>query len=112
MSKIKSVQAVPKEVETATRCDWCGKTAASDDYNDPAGWFQFDSHHTDWGNDSVDSYAYHDAYSFDCLLRIANKQTGQLADYPSAVIADLPLAFWDQLHVKIETLKPQDGRRE
>jgi hypothetical protein len=75
MTQAKSTQMVPRQIVTATTCDGCGKT----DGPSPDGWNHFSSHHSDWGNDSVDSYDYWDACSFACYLQIVSKA---FADYP------------------------------
>lgn len=43
-------------------CDICGKEV------DPNNWFRINTHHFDWGNDSVDSIEFHDACSDKCVM--------------------------------------------
>lgn len=60
-------EMTPTQVVYRTTCDGCGKTR---DNADLPGWHHFSSHHHEWGNDSIDSYEYHDACSFACYLVI------------------------------------------
>jgi hypothetical protein len=63
-------EMTPKEVTYETQCDHCGKREKG---YDPNGWHHFSSHHGDWGSDSVDSWEYFDACSFDCYLALVRK---------------------------------------
>jgi hypothetical protein len=63
--KLTRTEMKPQEVTYATRCDVCGKTG---DGYEPDGWHNFSSHHSDWGNDSVESWEKWDVCSWACYL--------------------------------------------
>lgn len=47
---------------------------------DEPGWHHFSSSHGEWGNDSVESFEYHDACSWACYLTIVRRL---LDDWPN-----------------------------
>jgi len=57
-------------VETKVYCDVCGKEITRD--NKDAG-YDVQTHHSDWGNDSVDSFEYFDLCSIECLTKHMNE---------------------------------------
>lgn len=77
MSQRKRIENVQKEVVYQTVCDACGKVGEG---SEPKGWHRFDSHHGDWGNDSIESWDYHDVCSFSCYLEIVRKVVEDYGD--------------------------------
>jgi len=69
--EITEVRQESREVQTGTKCDYCGKEVKG---VYPKTWHHFDSHHSDWGNDSRESYEYFDVCSPRCFIEIARKQ--------------------------------------
>lgn len=78
MSQRSACEMVPKTIIVETTCDGCGKRAAKQPYD----WLHFHSSHGDWGNDSSESFEYHDACSARCFVDIARRVA---ADYRSPV---------------------------
>jgi hypothetical protein len=53
-----------QEVTIGYKCDCCGKEINATQL--PNEWHNFNSHHDEWGNDSIDSYEYYDVCSPKC----------------------------------------------
>lgn len=69
-------QQVTQEVTYEVACDACGKTVAVEPQRgtvEPAGWAHFSSGHSEWGNDSIDTYDEHDACSFPCYVTVVRR---------------------------------------
>ena len=62
----------PRNVVVRTTCDGCGQTADGA----PEDWLHFSSSHNDWGNDSIESFEYHDACSARCFLAVIGRIVG------------------------------------
>lgn len=60
-------KTIQQEVAVGIECDVCGKRTS--DINDPD-FYNFSSHHSDWGSDSEDSYENHDVCSAHCYIDI------------------------------------------
>ena len=63
-----------ESVIVGRKCDVCGNdikpiTYPMRQYN----YFVIHTHHSDWGNDSVDSHEYFDACSPDCVMKFSEK---------------------------------------
>jgi hypothetical protein len=56
-------------------------------------WHHFQSGHSDWGNDSVESWESCDACSPACYLQLVAQEVERLEQYPSATIDDMPIKF-------------------
>lgn len=71
MKKVEKREVVTeKEVCIATFCDKCNKQIIRPKSYSEAKNFHFyhvTTHHSDWGNDSIESYQYFDFCSMDCL---------------------------------------------
>ena len=81
-------------VVISIKCDTCGKE--SGDNFLPSSWHEFDSQHSNWGDDSGESYEHHDICSPKCYIGKIEKLANELQDYPSAVIDGFKLPFiWD-----------------
>lgn len=63
-------ERVMKPVVYQTVCDGCGKTVEGEP---PEGWTDFSSHHSDWGNDSVDTHQDYDVCSWACYLTVVRR---------------------------------------
>ena len=53
-----------KMVTTGVKCDVCGKV--HEGKYAPNEWHEFSHHHNHWGNDSIESYVYHEVCSPEC----------------------------------------------
>ena len=94
MSSIKEEQTVTQEVVVAWKCDVCGvQTAYKWQYEQE--WLHFCEIHRGWGNDSMDSYAYHEVCSVDCFAKCLQDRLPDLLEYADsdAEIADMPVKF-------------------
>lgn len=69
-------------VPVSGRCDICGKELLPVDKDkllphlrdrDIYDYYRITTHHHDWGNDSIDSYAYTDCCCLDCALKFIQK---------------------------------------
>lgn len=62
----------PRRVLTSIRCDVCNKEDSELmkgwEFDVPDGWHSFASSHSDWGNDSIESFDEHDVCSGSCYL--------------------------------------------
>lgn len=75
---IKERQVIEEDViiEQICTCDICGKIIYKkkdkkiSDMNSNVGYWKVTTHHEDWGRDSIDSYAYYDVCSKECLASI------------------------------------------
>ena len=56
-----------REVTLSVKCDVCGKMHQGSDLPDE--WHSFSHHHNHWGNDSYESYEYHDVCSPECYWK-------------------------------------------
>ena len=65
VQKVKKVTEV-KKVTVAHKCDVCGKVHEGKCI--PDDWHQFNHHHNEWGNDSIESYEYHEVCSAECYV--------------------------------------------
>lgn len=61
------IEQVAKPVIYQTVCDHCGKAEGGED---PEGWHHFSTGHSDWGNDSIESFEQWDACSGSCYLAL------------------------------------------
>lgn len=69
MRKTRSEQ-VPRKVVYETVCDYCKKAAPGED---PDGWHHFSTGHSDWGNDSPESWEHWDVCSGACYMEILDR---------------------------------------
>ena len=84
-------ETVTKRVTYRTECDACHKQEEGDA---PASWIHFSSSHSEWGNDSIESWDEHDACSFACYLTIVRKLVEDMwSDHPSLVVDGKSVAF-------------------
>ena len=51
-------------------CDTCGRTIVINDRSNH--YYEVATHHSRWGNESIDSYRYLDFCSYECLLENMN----------------------------------------
>lgn len=47
-------------------CDCCGKESRNEMEHNT--WFHVNAHHSEWGNDSIDSYEWYDICSSQCYI--------------------------------------------
>lgn len=98
MTSITEKVPVVQDKTTGIQCDACGKA-----YPANADLFYFNSHHQDWGNDSIDSYEYHHACSVDCYTMLLGKCIDALSDNQrTAEIADMPYGFVKMLYERLK----------
>lgn len=55
------------------KCDFCGKDILVDPRIQCHNYFRITTHHSDWGNDSIESYQDYDACSADCAIQCAER---------------------------------------
>lgn len=60
-------KVVRYEKPTERLCDICGKPV------NPHNWFRITTSHSDWGNDSIESYETGDACSPECVLKFTRE---------------------------------------
>lgn len=109
MTQHKKHQAVTREVITRITCDHCGKSSPPDERSGwtPHGWHHFDTHHGEWGADSIESYDYYDACSGRCFLQLLAKLHGDATESyrgeppRSYELADMSYSFVTSLLVEI-----------
>ena len=63
----KKEQVIIEETPVKVICDICGKEV------NPNNWFRIDTHHFDWGNDSVDSCMFNEVCSDKCAMLFAKE---------------------------------------
>lgn len=82
---------VLKKVVLSVHCDAPGCRNHEND-PDPPGWAHFSSHHSDWGNDSIESWDEHDVCSPACyfalLARIVDDYTPKGTGFTATLEAD------------------------
>ena len=89
-----------KNVIIAHKCDVCGKTN-SGEYT-PNDWHTFSHNHNEWGNDSCESYEYHEVCSPECYWIKFEYCVKDLKDRKSAKIDEYDIAFAIKL-LKLKT---------
>lgn len=90
MKEIKEVTEV-KMVTIGRKCDVCGTIHEGRDLPDE--WHSFNHHHNEWGNDSVDSYEYHEVCSPKCYWEKFKYCVKDLTGYTNAKIDDFEIQF-------------------
>ncbi|APA01612.1 hypothetical protein WV34_03180 [Bacillus amyloliquefaciens] len=65
----KEVTKTQKVLKKVT-CDTCGRTIVINDRSNH--YYEVATHHSRWGNESIDSYRYLDFCSYECLLENMN----------------------------------------
>jgi hypothetical protein len=111
MSSVKELKTVKEEVTVAWRCDACGvQTSNKEQYEQE--WHHFSESHQSWGNDSGDSWKWHDVCSVDCFTRQLQKSIPDLMEYADsdAEIAEMPVRFAQKLLDRLLSLKSKEGK--
>lgn len=72
------------DVIKSVTCDGCGKT----EKELPESWYEFSGHHSDWGNDSIDSYEYYHSCSAECYLKALVKAVEEFKRYENTAKID------------------------
>ncbi len=80
-----------KTVVVGRKCDVCGKT--HEGRYTPDEWHEFDHHHNEWGNDSVDSYEYHEVCSAECYAVKFKQCVKELEGYTNAEVDGFEIQF-------------------
>lgn len=96
---LKEIRAVNQEVIVGCRCDQCGKESATYD-----NWVVSSHGHSEWGNDSIDSYETFDLCSPQCYLYQLAASVEHMSGYSSAQVDDLPIDFIRGLLAYIDNL--------
>lgn len=100
MSDIKEYQTVNKEVRVGCKCDVCGVEVKG--Y--AAGWFHFNTHHSEWGNYSCESYEYYDVCSAECYVSKLTESVKDMSSYKrSGRIAEMSIEFAEKLLQKLKS---------
>lgn len=71
-----------EDVLIGRKCDICGKSILPMEY---AGYnyFCITTHHSDWGNDSIDSWEYKDACCPDCVMSFTESYIRKALEQPT-----------------------------
>lgn len=119
MTQRRRAQTITEEVTYEFVCDSCGKTARVDpprrSVDTPAGWHSFSSSHSDWGNDSIDSFESYDVCSWGCYLRIVRREVEDYhvgAGAPSLVVDGRDFRFLTGMLTALGSREPQKGERD
>lgn len=88
---------VEQKVLIGCRCDQCGKESSNLD-----NWVVSSHRHSDWGNDSIESYETFDLCSPQCYLYQLAASVEHLDRYSSAQVDDMPIEFVRGLLTLIE----------
>lgn len=83
MIEVKKI-LVTRDCVVGKKCDVCGKeippTAIPHRHGEPVfDYYEVTTHHSDWGNDSCDSYEHYDACSPDCAYKLWEDYIGDSA---------------------------------
>lgn len=89
--KIKQSQQVEREVTVHIKCDVCNKI--HDGGDTPDNWHTISNHHNHWGNDSRDSYEYHDVCSIECYKTKMKEIVADYETYTNAKVDDFEIQF-------------------
>ena len=96
------IVSICKEVQVGCECDICGKV--ENDSNVYDNWFEGDIHHSEWGNDSVDSYEYFDICSGECCITALGRCLKDMRSYRrSAKIFGMSYDFAESLYKSISS---------
>ncbi len=77
------------------KCDYCEKIKNGNSF--PNDWHCFSSHHQAWGNDSMDSYVYHDVCSTDCYIKTISKAIEKDGDKSDFEVDEMSFGFAEKL---------------
>ena len=80
-----------KQVVIGRKCDVCQKESYGVYF--PDNWHRFDTHHNDWGNDSGESYEYHEVCSAECYSVKFKKCVKTLIGVETAKIDGFAIEF-------------------
>jgi hypothetical protein len=80
-----------KFVVVGHECDVCGKIHEGN--NIPNEWHLFNHHHNEWGNDSIESYEYHEVCSPKCYWEKFKECVNLLNGKSDAKIDEFEIQF-------------------
>lgn len=80
-----------KNVTIGRKCDVCRKTHEGDEFPDE--WHSFSHHHNEWGNDSCDSYEYHEVCSPKCYWDKFKECVEDLSGRSNAKVDEFEIQF-------------------
>lgn len=80
-----------RQVVVAVVCDNCGKEHKGSEMPDE--WHSFSGHHSQWGNDSIDSYENYMVCSPKCYKEKLTEAVNEFDGYDSAEIDDMTIQF-------------------
>jgi len=118
MSRNWQQRMVPEHVVTEIVCDGCGKRvsrpADAGRVWEPAGWHEFHSDHSDWGNDSIESSDGHAACSGECYLKVLRKVSDDYAKdgvprWPTLKVDGMDWQFLQSLLAWLASASPSTG---
>ena len=89
------------------QCDICKKIHKGEDY--PNDWYYFKGEHSEWGEDSYESTKWCLVCSFECYIKQLKQLYKNLCDYPSAIIADMPIKFVKKLLNSIDNYEKRNN---
>jgi hypothetical protein len=80
-----------KSVIVGHKCDFCGTIHEGKEL--PNEWHSFSHHHNQWGNDSVDTYKYHEVCSPKCYWIKFKECVEDLKEYENAKVDEFEIQF-------------------
>jgi len=80
-----------KTVTTGYKCDVCGKIHDKNSFPDE--WHSFNHSHNEWGNDSIDSFEYHEVCSVECYWVKFKECVKDLDGRESAQVGEFEIQF-------------------
>lgn len=96
MTKRYAQKSVIQKTLVGITCDGCHKQ-----FDDG---YSFSSHHSEWDNDSVESFEHHDACSFSCYLDIVKERLAYWKEYQSLEIDGKERSFMEDLVARCEQI--------
>lgn len=97
MTKHYTHKPVPQEILNYIECDSCRKKSTDKEKT----FISFQTHHSDWGNDSIDSYTSYDVCSIPCFIKFFNSKNIAGSNYISSTLeidfGDLNVRFLKEL---------------
>ena len=91
--RIKEIQYIARneEIVIGIKCDVCGKIHKGNCL--PDNWHEFDHHHGEWGNDSPDSFKWHQVCSPECYFKKLKECVSNLKGRSDASIDEFEIQF-------------------
>ena len=86
MSTLYENKTLVTRVVSQKVCDGCQKGVSEKEYDES--WYSFSASHNEWGNDSVESFEYHDVCSSECYIKLVKTLLGEFEEYSGSTVID------------------------